>query len=380
MKSRPTRTPRHRGIIVLVGLATLVIFTSARPAAAHAQFIAGSYTLLPSSTGQTVSMRLAGVQGERLASATGGATFGFELWYLPEPFYGTGKPDSGFRVASTYLPVGNCTNARLDSGESCLGLTLQPNLSVPPPGSYYPVLFLVERDGPECVGSRGACYDDHVALTNAFNGSSIVTVRAVSGRISVKSTGGGAAGTGVFFTPGTEQVSYNFTADTVDLSISGVENTNSYETGTLEVEVWFSSSPYNGGTSISGTKVASYRLPSSCTIGNNQLAANSGCSTFDSGTIAASFPSPGTYYVILTLDEYDSSNPSCSSNNYFCFDDAVQTATQATVPAPSLLSFGGGGGSGGGGAVGLWTLAGLSLLALMKWASVRLRRRRAHMV
>jgi hypothetical protein len=495
----------RRLMVVLSLLATGFFAPHIHAQTQDAQFISGSFTILPDATGTSVTMQLAGVQDEQTNSGAHSGSLGFELWYLPSPFSGGGGPVSGNKVAAAYLPISNCTKSYLDAAEICSSITVQSNLVPPSAGTYYPVLFLVEHSST-CTGNSGFCYIDHIALINLQTGGSTVTVQSSSGGAGGGSTGrvvfsgssainslnwqtqradlsipaiqnhsntlsgtiavalwlqstpynGSSLDTGykaVFYTlpascttgnaqlqansgctpfdtgsipltpvpagtyypvllleeycgatsgsgycvdaiqtfqnpvtvsypsggggigspsggsggvglVGTQNASFDYSGGTVDLAIGGVNNATVNTTGTLEVEVWFTTSPYTGG-GFTGTKVASYRLPASCTVGYNQLPPNSGCSSFDTGRITASYPNPGTYYAILAVDEYSSTNSACASNGGFCLASAVQLDQTVTVPQQTVVTplvDTGGSTGGGGGAIDLFILGGLLIL------------------
>ncbi len=299
-------------------------------------FMAGTYTVTPNAAGTVATVQVAGIQN---ATTNLSGSVGFELWYSSAPY--SGGTISGYKVAASYLPIGNCSSAQLPANTDCMGITVYDNLTLPPAGTYYPVLLLVEYSS-SCPTDGGYCVDDAIDLVNLATGGPTVTVQS-SGGGGGAGTGGSSGSNGNAQLSGSTLVSgIDWTSDTVDIQVAKVANTaSSVTSGSLEIQLWFSTSPYSGG-SLTGYKVASFPLPASCTIGQAQLAAGQGCSSINSGTISATPPPPGTYYAVLALEEYSST---CTTNGGYCIDNGIQLQNQETVPTQT----GGGGGSGGSG-------------------------------
>jgi hypothetical protein len=302
-----------------------------------AGFVPGNYEITPSAGDTSAVVQVAGIRNTT-ANATSGS-LGFELWYSSTPY--SGGAIDGYKVAASYLPIGNCTSSQLGPGQSCIAITVTDTLTVPPAGMYYPVLLLVEFES-SCATNNGYCIDDYVDLTNLVTGGPTVTVGGVND--------GGSGSTGNAEMAGPAQVSgIDWTADTVDITVTSVTNISSVTSGSLAIQLWYTASPYAGGAISNGYKVASFPLPASCTTGQAQLNAGMACSSIDSGTISVTAPPAGTYYAALLLVEY---NPSiCPSNAGYCIDNGLALQNQETVPDPitvtSIASTGGGGGGGG---------------------------------
>jgi len=85
----------------------------------------------------------------------------------------------------------------------------------------------------------------------------------------------------------------------LELSVERIENTTSdFTSGTLQLSLWATESPYSGGT-ISGYIVAEYQLPE--TLGPGQYYSNI------SPSVAYDAPPDGTYYFTMVLAEYNGS-------------------------------------------------------------------------
>ena len=352
----------HLLVACMMAAAAAVTPPDASASTGDAAFVAGKYEILPAASGSTASVQVAGIQNTTVNTTTG--SLGFELWYSSEPY--SGGTIDGYKVAASYLPIGNCSSSQLVPGQSCLDIIVTDALIMPPAGTYYPVLLLVEHTSG-CTSNNGFCIDDFVALTNSATGGPTVTVTPVS------DGGSGVTGNAEMLTPVTVG-SIDWTSDTVDISVSQVLNVSGATSGSLAVQLWFTAAPYASGSSISGYKVASFPVPASCTTGDSQLGAGMGCTSIDSGTIDVTPPPAGTYYAVLVLAEY---NPSaCSTNAGYCVDNAVNLENQETVPSQTTVVTSGGGtggggtsGGGGGGSMGGWWIACLVCIAL-----VRLRR------
>jgi hypothetical protein len=121
--------------------------------------------------------------------------------------------------------------------------------------------------------------------------------------------------------------SYNVTGTTVTITVPKISNqTNNGTTGTIRAELWYTSTPYSGGT-INGYVGAT--VPYTYVLGPSQF--------FNPYTTTVSFrrPPDGTYYATLTLEEYD--NGGFVIMDYLNYNSVVTFGNGST---------GGGGGSG----------------------------------
>jgi sugar lactone lactonase YvrE len=316
-----------------------------------AGFIGGNYEISPSANGTTAAVQVAGIRNTT-ANATSGS-LGFELWYSSTPY--SGGTIDGYKVAASYLPIGNCTSSQLGPGQSCTAIAVTDTLTLPPAGTYYPVLLLVEFSST-CVTNGGYCIDDFVDLTNLVTGGPTIAVGGVDD--------GGSGSTGNAEMAGPIQVSaIDWTANTVDITAESVTNIANVTSGSLAIQLWFMASPYTGGAISSGYKVASFPLPASCTTGHAQLNAGMSCDSINSGTVSVTPPPAGTYYAAVVLAEY---NPNlCPSNAGYCIDNGLALQNQETVPDPIAVTGIAGADSGGGGGGALYWLDVLALAALV---------------
>jgi hypothetical protein len=84
-----------------------------------------------------------------------------EIWALTSP-YSPIQGRQGYRIATQDLGLRNCTVSEAK--------ILDLPLSSPPPGSYYPAIFLMGSPMPDCRTQDGYCILDHqnTALHNFF--------------------------------------------------------------------------------------------------------------------------------------------------------------------------------------------------------------------
>lgn len=177
----------------------------------------------------------------------------------------------------------------------------------------------------------------------------------------------------------------DWSAGTVEFNVDGVVNRSStVTTGTLRLELWATSEPYEGGT-INGYRVATYRFVSDS---NGRLAP--GARYVDiSRTVPISVRPPvGSYYGTLIVSQFDSEN--CGTEDNFCIATDMSFSQPLNVTAPPAFvdtgsgfddgfdepgagsSTGGGGGDDGGGG----SLDALLIPTMLVMAMVR--RRRTH--
>ena len=90
--------------------------------------------------------------------------------------------------------------------------------------------------------------------------------------------------------------------NTVVLSADELENTSSTSTsGTIRLELWLTTTPWNSGGSNTGYEIATYRITGSSngTLGPDQYFSNV------SNTVTyVNHPPAGSYYVTLAAAEY----------------------------------------------------------------------------
>ena len=240
-----------------------------------------------------------------------------------------------------------------------------------------------ENDNP-FQGGQGsnnvAAVDQVVDIVNSgFTINTGIDVSDSTIQCTLLSGGGGGGGGGgsasssgtVSFVGSVDVGAINYSSDTVDITVNEIFNSAGTTSPSLDIELWFTSTPYPGSGGISGYKVAHFALPSTgnCSIGISQLPANSGCENINSGLIAVTAPPGGTYFATLVIGE------SGSGCNGYCIVDGVPLANQETVPAPAAAAntFGpsaSSSSSGKGGGMDVPTILVLLTLAVLRIAKV----------
>ena len=117
-------------------------------------------------------------------------------------------------------------------------------------------------------------------------------------------------------------------SNTVRLSVDEIDHFDSGTTGTLRLELWLTTNPWNPSGSNTGYEVANYRISGSSngTLGPYQIFTNV------SATIPyASHPPSGAYYVTLAIAEYTGKDPSVDDG--YVIDSANSFAQVAYVNA-----------------------------------------------
>jgi fibronectin type 3 domain-containing protein len=299
-----------------LGMLAILIAAFSTPVFANsgnAAFMAGSNTVTYNSASSTVTIDVSGITNTSTMATSGALEL--VLYFLPSPY--SGGTLTGATVASYVLPVGNCISMTLLPQHSCTGVQATTAFTSPGPGTYYPVLALLEAES-SCPVTF--CIDDTSSLINLATGGQTVTIDAAP-----------ASSGSVSFEQGSVQLSaLNWSNDTAELSLPAIQNGTASETGSLAVQVWFSSTPYAGGA-IDGVLVTSSPLPASCSVGNSQLPANSGCGAY-STPVTLTPPEAGTYYVTVALVEYGAS-PCTADPDGNCLLQAVPQDAQETVPS-----------------------------------------------
>jgi len=300
-----------------------------RASTGDAAFIGGTDTILPSTDGTTAEVSVAGIQNTTTNVTSG--SLGFALWYSPVPY--SGGTITGYRVADSYLPIGQCTSLTLAPGGECVAILVEDTLTLPPAGVYYPVLVLVEHTAT-CADPSGYCIDDFVNLVRSSDGGATVTVGSGGG-----GGGGGATSTSSVAIVGNYSYTPDLAAGTVQLDVAEIQNNSSTNTtGTLRLELWLTTTPFTGG-SINGYRVATYQVSGSS---NGELGPNQYFSSIAATVPLSGLPGSGTYDVALLVTEYSNS---CGASDHFCLDTYGMF--------PSSFTIGGGGNTGGNGNISI---------------------------
>lgn len=131
---------------------------------------------------------------------------------------------------------------------------------------------------------------------------------------------------------GNVSYSINPQLGTVLLGATEIDNRSlTSTTGTLRLELWLTTTPWNASGSNTGYEVATYRINgnSNGTLGPNQYFSSL------SQTVSYAPPPAGTYFVTMAVAEYTGTAPGI--DNGFSIDDAVSFNTFLTVNADGSL-------------------------------------------
>jgi len=109
----------------------------------------------------------------------------------------------------------------------------------------------------------------------------------------------------------------NSAAGTIHITAAEIDNLSAYTTGTLRLEVWATTKPFDTTTSNNGYRMAVLPLSSAT---NGTLAANGKLFNIDQ-TVAFTKPPAGTYYVTLMLTEYTGKD--VATDDGYVFDSTV---------------------------------------------------------
>jgi hypothetical protein len=316
--ARRFRSIQKLAIAVVFMLAVSGVSNKVLASSGNVAFIAGPYTITPSSDGKTTTFNVAGIANTTTSTTSG--SLEFQLWYSPMPY--SGDTLSGYLISTRTLPIGNCTLSTLAPGGECVSIQTTEPVTPPPPGTYYPVLVLLEHDSKTCSSIDGFCIDDYVPLLRSSDGSQTVTVGAGTG-----------TGSSAVMILGQFSSSLNFAAATAQINIAEIRNSSlTATTGQLRVELWLTTTPYSGG-SING-----YRIVADALTGptNGELGPSQRFTNLSLTPPLSHVPGAGVYYQTLIITE---NSPACTAPDHFCIDTFGSFS--------SLVTIGGGGDTGG---------------------------------
>jgi subtilisin-like proprotein convertase family protein len=109
----------------------------------------------------------------------------------------------------------------------------------------------------------------------------------------------------------------NSAAGTIHLTTTEIDNLSAYSTGTMRLELWATTKPFDTTTSNNGYRMAVVPLSSAT---NGVLAANSKLLNVDE-TVTFTKPPAGTYYVTMILTEYTGKD--LATDDGYVFDNTV---------------------------------------------------------
>lgn len=292
-----------------------VLFASTSQAAVQ---LSGTYGYVIDPATRTVRLNAERIENTSSVYTTG--TLRLELWASRTPYIGGGI--TGYRIG--VLPINSTTNGTLSPNyfySNTTGVT--PITNWPPDGSYYMTMMVSEYSPGACVSADFYCIVDY------GNFSNLMTVR------------GGNAVTGVSVPVsnrpleivGSYGVNVDLTANTVNFLLDRIQNpATNHTTGTLRVELWATTSPYDGGD-LNGYRVAAYQAAGST---NGTLAGGQYFSDINVTSPITNRPPAGSYYMTIVVAEYGTN---CTTDDHFCINTFAALSNPLTVapvaaPAP----------------------------------------------
>lgn len=173
---------------------------------------------------------------------------------------------------------------------------------------------------------------------------------------------------------GNYSYSVDFNADTATIKMDELDNPTAYMTASLRIELWLTTSPYNGGQ-IVGTRILNLPLSQfSGAPAYGQLDAYTSATAISATEPMDGLPSAGTYFVTLIISEY---TENCGTTDGYCIETWGSFPATLTVPAPSLNFDPAPTASGGGGSLDWVCIALLGALLVIE-RTRHARRHRRH--
>ncbi len=257
----------------------------------------GSGTLdLQCACSYTTSGDSINLKAVRVTNNTGrtSGTLRLKLWATAQPY--SGGAIGGYELASYTFA------STLENNAYYTNIDVSVPYGDAPEGTWYLTMTLTEyKDGQDYVM-------DHTSFDKT---------------LTITASGGTGGTTG----PATASIdllcdcSYETNATVLTLNAYRVENNAGRSTGTLKLQLWASTQPYNG-TSISGYKMGEYTLGS---LVNNQYFYGI------RQNVTYTAPPAGTYYVTMMLTETSGSDVQV---DYVKFDKTITVSGSTTSSKP----------------------------------------------
>lgn len=300
-------------------------------------------------SGNYVTITVENVENSRSGGSSGDLKL--KLWAVSN--YYSGGDIQGYTLGVVNLGT-------LAGGYSYTNIVQTVSYDAPPDGTYYLVMTLTEYDGQDFILDYSQFEDlqtfDDGDTGGGSGGGSDTGGGSGSGN-------GGGNNSDLYFSG---SVSYNIEGEFVTLSADAIYNDrDGGYSGSLTMKLWAVDTPYSGG-SISG------HILGEAVIG--QL--NGGYYFGDvSNTVNYSPPPDGTYYVVMTLTEFDGKDYVMDAINF----DGTETFSTSEPPSalpPAALSpestpdsvVEEGGGEGGAIPVSVLLLLTFALIARMRYS------------
>lgn len=273
-------------------------------AVAHATDVrldgSGNYTIDPASG--TVSVNFSRITN--YSSNTTSGTLYLQLWASPD----NDPTGSGYGLTdnlnvSTFIGGGDGT---LEPGHSFVDIEINTTYNQPPQGTYYVFFILSEFPNTNTILDSAPGTGNPVSLGGGSGGDGGTDDGGgTDGGSGDDGTSTGSSGLALVCNP----CGYETSGDFITLRATSVENNRSGgRSGTLKLKLWATDNRYTGGT-ISGYIMGTARLGElDGGFAFNNLAEE----------VAFTEPPDGTYYVTMTLTEYDNGDKVV---DYLTFND-----------------------------------------------------------
>ncbi len=212
-------------------------------------------------SGSTINIVAGKVQNQTSGGSSG--TLRLQIWATDFPYSGGG--------ISGYV-LGTRTLGTLQGGYSYNSISGSVAYTTPPHGLYYTTMTVEEYSG------GGYVIRDYLT----FSGTSELGTGGGGGGGSLEIEGNG---------------SWRISGTSIDISADKISNNRTGGTsGSLRLQIWATLSPYSGG------------LLTGYSIGTRTLTTLQGGSYYSnvSGYVSYQAPPVGTYYTVMTLEEYGS--------------------------------------------------------------------------
>jgi subtilisin-like proprotein convertase family protein/subtilisin family serine protease len=137
---------------------------------------------------------------------------------------------------------------------------------------------------------------------------------------------------------GNYSYSFNTAAGTVHLSAAELDNLSTGTTGTLRLELWFTTTPWQADGHNTGFEVATMRLDDNA---NGTLAPNQKLTNI-SQTVSYTTPPNGSYYVTLAVAEYHGTDKTVDDGyvivKNYAFTDLMTVASHGRMHTSELVT------------------------------------------
>ena len=259
-------------------------------------------------------------------STTATGPLRYEVWLTTTPWNSAGS-NTGYEVANGQIQIAGDPNGILEPDSTFLATVATLPYNNPPPATYYVTLVIAEY-----TGTSPGVDDGYVQLaSDTFSNFEVFA-----------SNGGASLGASIpapgiepghlVFVEGPGSFSINTANNSVQLNVPWIENVSSNTTGSVQLELWLTATPFGTGP---GYEVATYQPLS----GTADLLGQDQAITNISATVSyINQPPAGTYYATLVAAEYTGVLPDV--DNGFVSDSTWTFSTFSVVASNGSVSQG----------------------------------------